>query len=102
MWIDFNFWKVFFPIEAEEELLKLYKVSVNARSINICIEHYNLLNKYKLIKFKLKGIINDFIDSSEMNNFFNNMNTQNKLKLIKSTEVEKSISIIFILFIFIF
>jgi hypothetical protein len=34
--------------------------------------------------------MNDFIDSSDIINSFENMNTQNKLKLIHSTDMEKS------------
>ena len=81
---------MFFPIEAEEELLKLYRVSVNARSINICIEHYQRLKKYKLIKLKLSNILTELKNLSG-NNFiyFENLNVKNKEKIIYTLELDK-------------
>ena len=83
--------KVFFPIESDEELLKLYKVSVQARSINICIEHYERFKKYKLIKLRLSNIINELKNSGAVNyDYYDNLTTQNKIKLINLLELDRS------------
>lgn len=82
---------MFFPIEADEELLKLYKVTIQAKSINICIEHYERFKKYKLIKLKLTAIMNELKNCGAVNyNYFENLNTQNKQKLIGSLDLERS------------
>lgn len=82
---------MFFPIEADEELLRLYKVTIQAKSINICIEHYERFKKYKLVKLKLAAILNDLRNSGAVNfNYFEGLSTQNKQKLITSLELDKS------------
>ena len=82
---------MFFPIEADEELLKLYKVTIQARSINICIEHYERFKKYKLVKLKLTGIVNELKNLGAVNfNYFENLSTQNKQKIISSLELDRS------------
>jgi len=82
---------VFFAIEADEELLKLYKVTVQAKSINICIEHYERFKKYKLIKLKLGAILNELKNSGAVNyNYFEGLSTQNRQKLISSLEMDRS------------
>ena len=82
---------MFFPIEADEELLKLYKVTIQAKSINICIEHYERFKKYKLVKLKLSAILNELKNSGAVNyNYFEGLSTQNKQKLIISLELDRS------------
>ena len=88
---------MFFPIEADEELLKLYKVTIQAKSINICIEHYERFKKYKLIKLKLSAILIELKSSGAINfNYFENLSTQNKQKLISSLDLDRSINLSFI------
>jgi len=66
-------------------------VTVQAKSINICIEHYERFKKYKLIKLKLSAIINELKNSGAVNyNFFENLSTQNKQKLISSMDLNRS------------
>lgn len=82
---------MFFPIEADEELLKLYKVTVQAKSINVCIEHYEKFKKYKLVKLKLTAILNELRNSGDTNyNYFEGLSTLNKHKLISSLELDRS------------
>lgn len=66
-------------------------MTVQAKSINICIEHYERFKKYKLIKLKLSAIINELKNSGAVNyNFFENLSTQNKQKLISSMDLNRS------------